>query len=155
MAKMPATSFLETFKLVPVDVKEAAKGEPIVIARKRVIEGIKVQKDAVEKELRGESLPTTRFTNAKGQDRTRGFTKWYFTHSGKVMTYVRYGQSSVFNDGKTAQAFEAGNELADLPAFYDALIGAVEKGELDKQLLPLQAETSRRTQKTGGRKKAA
>ena len=51
MAKMPATSFLETFKLVPVDVREAAKGEPIVIARKRVIEGIKAQKDAVEKEL--------------------------------------------------------------------------------------------------------
>ena len=89
MAKMPATSFLETFKLVPVDVKEAAKGEPIVIARKRVIEGIKVQKDAVEKELCGESLPTTRFTNAKGQDRTRGFTKWYFTHRGRGARRLR------------------------------------------------------------------
>ena len=125
MAKMPATSFLETFKLVPVDVKEAAKGEPIVIARKRVIEGIKVQKDAVEKELRGESLPTTRFTNAKGQDRTRGFTKWYFTHSGNVMTYVRYGQSSVFNDGKTAQAFEAGTRTTGAAGIADTELETV------------------------------
>ena len=58
-------------------------------------------------------------------------------------------QSSVFNDGKTAHAFEAGKTLADLPVFYDALAEAVERGDFDKQLLPLQVETSRRTQKRG------
>ncbi len=120
-----------------------------------MIEGIKIQKDAVEKELRGETLPTTSFTNTKGQARTRGFARWYFTHSGKVMTYVRHGQSSVFNNGKTAQAFEAGKTLADLPVFHDALAEAVDRGDFDKQLLPLQVETSRRTQKAGGRNKAA
>lgn len=107
-----------------------------------MIDGIRLQKATVEKELAGETIEGTSFTNSKGKTIECGFSKWYYVHKGAAFTEVRYGQKSVFMDGTKPQAFRAGTTLGDFPAFYDRLIQAIERGELDTPIEKVQRATS-------------
>jgi hypothetical protein len=121
-----------------------------------VIGGIKEQETAVAAELKGEKLKSTTFDTKNGPH-TRGFVRRHHEKDGVVFSQVRYGQQAVFKqpDGKKPMAFEARKTLADPTAFYDTLIAAIERGELDKQLIPLQAATSASLKGRPGKKKAA
>ena len=122
------TSFFDEYKLVPAERRSTGR-DALITARNRVIDGIRLQKATVEKELAGETIEC-------------GFSKWYYVHKGAAFTEVRYGQKSVFMDGTKPQAFRAGTTLGDFPAFYDRLIQAIERGELDTPIEKVQRATS-------------
>lgn len=135
-------SFLEEFTLVPAVRKTGSKGGGLATARTRVLDGVKAQKANIVKELAGEKLTGTSFKKKDGKTVERAATTWYYEREGGAFTEVRYGQKSVFTEGDKPQAFPAGKTLKDLPAFYDKLIAAIERGELDAPIEKVQKATS-------------
>lgn len=90
-------------------------------------------------EVSGQALPTESF-KVGGKDRTRHFAGWYFTRNDAVFTQARYDQCSLFKQpDDTPMAMQARKELKDLLVFYNGLIAAAEKGELDALLKPFSA----------------
>jgi hypothetical protein len=129
-----ALSFLKGRKLaVPPKTSGTQKGDPMVLAKNKIIGGVQIQKQFVELTLKGEPIP-------KG-DGGRSLSTWFYKEiDGTIWTTLRYGQISMPLDGEKTSV--SVGRLEDVPAFYDSVIKAIEKGELDSIIADLQKRRS-------------
>jgi len=143
-----AVSFIKGKKVgAPPKFAGSKKGDPLTAAKAKVIDALKVQKEYVQLTIEGKPLPKT--------DGGRGTSTWFYREiDGSYWTTLRYGQLSIPLEG-TNTAVQVG-PLADLPAFYDAALAAIQKGELDEPIMVLQRTRSAALKgKTGTTRKAA
>jgi hypothetical protein len=117
------------------------QGDPLTAAKRRVIDGLRQQKERAQILLDGKPLP-------KMEGGKKSVPTWFYrAPDGGYETRLRYGQSAIpLADGKTAVRV---GDLKDLLPFYDAVIAAVEKGELDEPLGKMQREKSAALTQTG------
>lgn len=101
----------------------------------KIIAAIGVQKAAVEHDSSGKDPLEFKPTNKKGEAKQR-FSRWFWQSGGKFYTQIRYGQRAMKLDGKNS-TIEAGTKFKDLLEVYDAVVDAVQKGELDKVIEPM------------------
>jgi hypothetical protein len=127
----------------------ARKGDALTIAKGKVVDGITQQKHYASLAARNEELP-----RGKGG---RATSVWFFRSLDGYWTTIRYGQLPIpMNDKGDFDVF-IGDKLDGLQSFYDAVIEAVRKGELDAAISELQQKRSAALlgRTGGGRKKKA
>jgi hypothetical protein len=143
-----AISFIQGKKVgAPPKYAGSKKGDPLTAAKTKVIDALKMQKGYVQLAIEGKPLPKT--------DAGREASTWFYREiDGSYWTTLRYGQLSIPLEG-TSTAVQVG-ALAELPAFYDAVAQAIEKGELDELIMVLQRTRSAALKgETGTTRKAA
>ena len=125
-----ALSFLKGRKLaMPPKSFGAKKGDPILLAKEKIMAGIESQKKFVDMTINNQALP-------RGEGGRSTSTWFYREVDGSYWTTLRYGQIPMPLDGeKTAVSI---GMIVDIPQFYDSVIGAVRKGELDGIIADLQ-----------------
>jgi len=128
-------TFLNGFAVVKPPKNAGTKqGDPLTAAKRRVIDGLRQQKERVQLIIDGKPLP--KMDGGKKQVAT-----WFYkAPDGAYATRLRYGQSAIPLDGENT-AVRVG-DLKDLLPFYDSVIAAVERGELDEPLARMQKEKS-------------
>jgi hypothetical protein len=131
----PAFSFLKDRAIVVTPKNAGTKqGDPVTAATSRVIAGARLQKTYVQALIDGKELP--KMDVAK---QTAG-TWFYRAADGTYETRLRYGQAAIpLDGGKTGVRI---GELKDLLPFYDAVIAAIEKRELDAVITEMQKAKS-------------
>ena len=143
-----AISFIQGKKVgAPPKYAGSKKGDPLTAAKTKVIDALKMQKGYVQLAIEGKPLPKT--------EAGREASTWFYREiDGSYWTTLRYGQLSIPLEG-TSTAVQVG-PLAELPAFYDAVAQAIEKGELDELIMVLQRTRSAALKgETGTTRKAA
>ena len=143
-----AISFIRGKKVgAPPKYAGSKKGDPLTAAKTKVIDALKMQKGYVQLAIEGKPLPKT--------EAGREASTWFYREiDGSYWTTLRYGQLSIPLEG-TSTAVQVG-PLAELPAFYDAVAQAIEKGELDELIMVLQRTRSAALKgETGTTRKAA
>ncbi|MCB4825355.1 hypothetical protein [Roseicella aerolata] len=142
-------SVLKTLKLgkaAPTTVAADAKGR----ARAKVIAHLEQQKALLAAHVEGKAFEATRpvyRTNDAGE-RVRIMQSvhvrrdWFLDGAGTVHFMVRYGAKPLPLDKTGSTSVEAGT-LDGLPGVIDALIAAVQAGELDAQLATAAQERSK------------
>lgn len=145
-----ALSFLKGKKLVvPMKNAGAKKGDPVTLAKGKIIEGITTQKHYASLTHDSKALPT-------GKDGKRTASTWFHKQGDGWVTTIRYGQLPLPLDDKGTTGVMVGASVADLPPFYDAVIESIRKGELDTIIGDLRTKRSASlTGKTGGGRKKA
>ncbi len=146
----PPASILSKLKFR--DIKRSAaisSVDPAMRARAKIKDAINEQIHYVNGELNNSDYEPMRMkyiTDETGK-RVRVSAKslrrmiWYFQQDGLYYTEIRYGSSPV--DFGAGSAVEAGPELADLIETYELVLEAVDKGELDGELVRLAAARGR------------
>jgi hypothetical protein len=129
-----ALSFIKGRKVAqPPKYAGSKKGDPLTVAKAKVVEGLKTQRGYVQVVIEGKPLPKT--------DGGRDASTWFYREiDGTYWTTLRYGQLSIPLEG-AATAVQVG-ALAELPAFYDAAAQAIQRGELDEPIMKLQQARS-------------
>jgi hypothetical protein len=142
-----ALSFLKNRKVAqPPKYAGSKKGDPLTAAKAKVVEGIKTQKGYVQLTVDAKPLPKS--------EGGREASTWYYREiDGTYWTTLRYGQLSIPLDGPNT-AVQVG-KLEDLTAFYDSVVEAIGKGELDGPIGKLQADRSAALKGKTGTKRAA
>ena len=143
-----ALSFIRGKKVgAPPKYAGSKKGDPLTAAKTKVLDALKVQKGYAQLTIEGKPLPKT--------DAGREGSTWFYREiDGSYWTTLRYGQLSIPLEG-TNTAVQIG-ALAELPAFFDAAIQAIQKGELDEPIMKLQQTRSAALKgETGTIRKAA
>lgn len=107
--------------------------DPLTLAKDKVIKGIESQKALVKLVMEGKPLP-------KNGDKTK--TTWFSHQSDGWWTAIKYGQLSIPLVADNTDILVS-QKVDDLLPFYDAVIAAVRKGELDSQIGKLQQERSK------------
>jgi hypothetical protein len=128
-------SFLNGFAAVKPPKNAGMKqGDPLTAAKRRVIDGLCQQKERGQLVMDGKPLP-----KMDGGKKTVA-TWFYKAPDGAYATRLRYGRSAIPLSGDNT-AVRVG-DLKDLLPFYDPVIAAVERGELDEPLARMQKEKS-------------
>ena len=137
-----ALSFIRGKKVgAPPKYAGSKKGDPLAAAKTKVTDALKVQKGYVQLTIEGRPLPKT--------DGGRETSTWFYREiDGTYWTVLRYGQLSIPQEG-TNTAVQVG-KLEELPAFYDAALAAIQKGELDEPIMALQRRRSAALKVTAG-----
>lgn len=132
-------SVLANLKLVSVTKPRTISS--LVKRRNKLLMRLRQQRDMAEASLNGQPYLATRLRSVK--DPQSGLTSikqmpvrvkswWWTGDKGETLVAVRYGSKTLeIAKGKTAIQMSA---EADLPRTLDAVIAAVENGELDTQL---------------------
>lgn len=106
-------------------------GDATARVRAKIVGAINEQKASVVAAQKRETFVVTR--RVKGGTAERKFRPWYFKAIGMWFTTINYGSSPLQLPG--GHSIEAGPTFDDLLKTYDAVIAAVEAGELDEILL--------------------
>jgi hypothetical protein len=110
----------------------AVKIDKAVTTKDKLLADIELQKQAIHAKLDNEPF------NPKNSD--RAFSEWFFQRGTTWWTYLRAGHTPIFiNDG---DAFEAGETLEEVSAWYEGAAKAILSGELDVEI---EAAMKRRT----------
>lgn len=132
-------SVLANLKLVSVTKPRAIPS--VVKRRNKLLMRLRQQREMAEASLNGQPYLATRLRSVK--DPQSGLTSikqmpvrvkswWWTGDKGETLVAVRYGSKTLeIAKGKTAIQMSA---ETDLPGTLDAVIAAVENGELDTQL---------------------
>lgn len=134
--KQPAFSFMSMVKK-SAELPKTSRSkltDPLSVAKEKVIAALKVQIDYAQMVLVDQPLPTK---TVDGKPRT--VSTWFSKQDDGWWTSIRYGQQAIKINGQPDHLI---GKLGDVHRFYDAVIEAVEKGELDAQIGTLQAEKS-------------
>ncbi|MSP01797.1 MAG: hypothetical protein EXR07_12225 [Acetobacteraceae bacterium] len=110
------------------------KVDPLTLAKTKIVEALKLQKGYVTLVAEDKPLPKNQAS--------REASTWFCRQLDGWWTTVRYGQISIPMTDKGETAMLIGDKLEDVAAFYDAVITAITKGELDTQIGKLQADRS-------------
>lgn len=132
-------SVLTNLKLVSVTKPRAIPS--VVKRRNKLLMRLRQQREMAEASLNGQPYFATRLRSVK--DPQSGFRSikempvrvkgwWWTGDKGETLIAVRYG-SKILEIAKGKTAIQLSAE-ADLPRTLDAVIAAVENGELDTQL---------------------
>jgi len=134
-AVQPAFSFLKLVKKTGTLAKSSRSKRiyPLTQAKNKILDALKMQKGYVALVAEGKTLPKN--------DAGRDLSTWFSKQTDGWWTSIRYGQLSIPIDGKNADLL-IGPKLEDVGTFYDAVSEAIQKGELDAQILKLQTERS-------------
>ena len=128
-------SFLDGYTVVKPPKNAGTKqGDPLTAAKRRVIDGLRQQQERVRLVMGDKPLP-----KMDGGKKTVA-TWFYKAPDGTWETRLRYGQSAIPLDGENT-AVRVG-KLENLLPFYDGVIAAIERGELDVPLAQMQKEKS-------------
>ena len=141
-----ALTFLKGRQLGKRPKNASSRADPISAAKAKILEAIDTQRDYAKLLIDGIPLPT--------REGDRSHTTWVYRESRDVWwTSARYGQVSIPLDGES-DAVQVG-KLEELPAFYNTVIQAIEKGELDEQIAKLQQMRSAAIAGKKGQRKTA
>ena len=141
-----ALTFLKGRQLGKRPKNASSRADPISAAKAKILEAIDTQRDYAKLLIDGKPLPT--------REGGRSHTTWFYRESDDVWwTSIRYGQVSIPLDGES-DAVQVG-KLEELPAFYNTVIQAIEKGELDEQIAKLQQMRSAAIAGKKGQRKTA
>ncbi len=132
-----ALSFLKGRKTAPLTKTTGTKkGNPLDIAKGKVLEAIGVQKGYAQLTIDGKPIP-------KAEGKTRSTSTWFYQNMDGWWTTLRYGQLPIPLNEKNDFAIFVGEKADDLVPFYDAVIAAVQKGEMDAPIRTLQEARSK------------
>ena len=143
-------SFLSLVKKTGVLPKSVGdkRVDALTLAKRKVIDALKVQKGYALLVAEGKPLPKTQAGREAGI--------WFCKQLDGWWTTVRYGQQAIPISEKGEVAMLVSEKLEEVAAFYDAVVEAIERGELDTQILTLhQAKSKALTQAAIERKEAA
>jgi hypothetical protein len=133
--KQTTFSFLAGLTLTTPPKNAGTKqGDPLTAAKRRVIDGLRQQKERVQLVMEGKPLP-------KMDGGKKTVAAWFYKGpDGAWETRLRYGQSAIpLPDGKTGIRI---GKLEDLLPFYDSVIAAIGRGEMDETLARMQKAKS-------------
>lgn len=134
-------SFLEGRKVTAQGrVYSAVAGDPLGIAKAKIIRAINSQKSMAEMVANGGVVPK----KVGGR-----VSIWFFQEpDGKYWTALRYGQSVIPLEDNNSYV-EVGT-ADDLVPFYDSVIEAVNNGEMDAVIQKLRSKRSAAFKRRGG-----
>jgi hypothetical protein len=102
----------------------AVKIDKAVTTKDKLLADIELQKQAVQAKLDNKPF------NPKNSD--RAFSEWFFQRGRAWWTYLRAGHTPILING--GDAFEAGETLESVGAWYDRAAQAIRACELDTEI---------------------
>lgn len=127
-------SFLKDVKEFSAPPKAGEKGDKIAAARKKVIDGAKLQITYVDHFLKEKTLPKT----AGGK---KSVPTWFCQDTKGWMCSVRCGRNAIPLNG--TEVFARIPDLAAVKPFLEGVIAATTKGELDPALRKLMEDSKK------------
>lgn len=122
--------------------------DALTLAKRKVIAALNAQKGYALLVAEGKPLPKTQAG--------REAQIWFCKQLDGWWTTVRYGQQAIPISETGEVAMLVSEKLEEVAAFYDAVAEAIERGELDPQILALhQAKSKALTEAHAERKEAA
>lgn len=124
-------SFLSGLKFTADKSKTSAgPGDITSKVRTKFIEAVEGQRELVQADIDGVEFQTNK----------KRIFRWYWKSGTAWKTTLKYGTTSIKSNG--LEAIEVGKDQQDLLRFYQSVIDATGKGELDEELIALSKKRS-------------